>query len=91
MGLSRGVFKLESAVTPNWRRPPSLLVLNPCSLSHHSPLLLPHSDTDAKYDKEVVLRGEDIAPTVTWGTSPQVAKDTMPSELLAQMYMFLSI
>eukprot|EP00955_Chlamydomonas_euryale_P085063 364050-Chlamydomonas_euryale.AAC.14 len=30
------------------------------------------SDPDAKYDKEVTLRGEDIAPTVTWGTSPQV-------------------
>ncbi|KAG1676640.1 hypothetical protein FOA52_008770 [Chlamydomonas sp. UWO 241] len=29
------------------------------------------SDGDAAYDKEVVLRGEDIAPTVTWGTSPQ--------------------
>jgi len=29
------------------------------------------SDPDAKYDKEVTLRGEDIAPTVTWGTSPQ--------------------
>ena len=31
------------------------------------------SDPDAKYDKEVVLKGEDIAPTVTWGTSPQVS------------------
>lgn len=29
------------------------------------------SDPDAKYDKEVTLKGEDIAPTVTWGTSPQ--------------------
>ncbi|GAX77305.1 hypothetical protein CEUSTIGMA_g4751.t1 [Chlamydomonas eustigma] len=29
------------------------------------------SDPDAKYDKEVVLKAEDIAPTVTWGTSPQ--------------------
>jgi homoaconitase/3-isopropylmalate dehydratase large subunit len=29
------------------------------------------SDPGAKYDKEVTLRAEDIAPTVTWGTSPQ--------------------
>ncbi|GAX85662.1 hypothetical protein CEUSTIGMA_g13077.t1 [Chlamydomonas eustigma] len=29
------------------------------------------SDPDAKYDKEVLLKAEDIAPTVTWGTSPQ--------------------
>ena len=29
------------------------------------------SDPGAKYDTEVVIKGEDIAPTVTWGTSPQ--------------------
>ncbi len=29
------------------------------------------SDEGAKYDKEVVLRAEDIEPQVTWGTSPQ--------------------
>ncbi len=29
------------------------------------------SDDGAKYDKEVVLRAEDIEPQVTWGTSPQ--------------------
>lgn len=29
------------------------------------------SDPGATYDKEVTLRGEEIAPTVTWGTSPQ--------------------
>lgn len=29
------------------------------------------SDPGAKYDTEVVLRAEDITPTVTWGTSPE--------------------
>lgn len=29
------------------------------------------SDIDARYDKEVVIQASDIAPTVTWGTSPQ--------------------
>ena len=29
------------------------------------------SDPEAKYDKEIVIKAEDIAPTVTWGTSPQ--------------------
>ncbi len=29
------------------------------------------SDAGAAYDKEIVIRAEDIAPTVTWGTSPQ--------------------
>lgn len=29
------------------------------------------SDPDATYDKEVVVKAEDILPTVTWGTSPQ--------------------
>ncbi|MFM9842742.1 MAG: 3-isopropylmalate dehydratase large subunit [Dongiaceae bacterium] len=33
------------------------------------------SDTDAVYDKEVVLRAADIAPQVTWGTSPE---DVLP-------------
>ena len=33
------------------------------------------SDAGATYDKEVVLKAEDIAPTITWGTSPQ---DTAP-------------
>ena len=28
------------------------------------------SDDDAHWDKVVTIRGEDIAPTVTWGTSP---------------------
>jgi len=28
------------------------------------------SDADARYDKTVELRGEDISPQVTWGTSP---------------------
>jgi 3-isopropylmalate/(R)-2-methylmalate dehydratase large subunit len=29
------------------------------------------SDVGAAYDKEVTLKGEDIAPQVTWGTSPE--------------------
>ena len=34
-----------------------------------------HSDEDAHWDKVVTLRGEDIAPVVTWGTSPE---DVLP-------------
>jgi 3-isopropylmalate/(R)-2-methylmalate dehydratase large subunit len=33
------------------------------------------SDDDAHFDKVVTLRGEDIAPVVTWGTSPE---DVLP-------------
>ena len=33
------------------------------------------SDEDAHFDKVVTLRGEDIAPVVTWGTSPE---DVLP-------------
>ena len=29
------------------------------------------SDSDATFDKEITLDGEDILPMVTWGTSPQ--------------------
>ena len=29
------------------------------------------SDKDASYDKEIVLDAEEIAPTVTWGTTPE--------------------
>ena len=29
------------------------------------------SDKDSKFDKEIVLNGEDVVPQVTWGTSPQ--------------------
>ena len=29
------------------------------------------SDNDCKFDKEVIVNGSDIAPQVTWGTSPQ--------------------
>ena len=29
------------------------------------------TDNDAKFDKEINLNGEDIAPMVTWGTSPE--------------------
>ncbi len=31
-----------------------------------------HSDSDAKFDKEVVLNAADIKPQVTWGTSPEM-------------------
>ncbi|EDM73274.1 hypothetical protein RAZWK3B_03600 [Roseobacter sp. AzwK-3b] len=30
-----------------------------------------YSDDDAHWDKVVTLKGEDIAPVVTWGTSPE--------------------
>jgi len=30
-----------------------------------------HSDADAKFDAEIVLNAADIAPMVTWGTSPE--------------------
>ncbi|MEM7641093.1 MAG: 3-isopropylmalate dehydratase large subunit [Pseudomonadota bacterium] len=33
------------------------------------------SDDDAQWDKIVTIRGEDIAPVVTWGTSPE---DVLP-------------
>ncbi len=31
-----------------------------------------HSDSDAKFDKEVILNAADIKPQVTWGTSPEM-------------------
>ena len=31
-----------------------------------------HSDVDAKFDATVELRAEEIAPQVTWGTSPEM-------------------
>jgi 3-isopropylmalate/(R)-2-methylmalate dehydratase large subunit len=31
-----------------------------------------HSDADAEFDAVVTLRGEDIKPQVTWGTSPEM-------------------
>ncbi len=34
-----------------------------------------YSDDNAHFDKVVTLRGEDIAPVVTWGTSPE---DVLP-------------
>ncbi|WP_296419883.1 3-isopropylmalate dehydratase large subunit [Pseudooctadecabacter sp.] len=34
-----------------------------------------YSDDDAHWDKVVTLKGEDIAPSVTWGTSPE---DVLP-------------
>ena len=34
-----------------------------------------YSDSDAQWDKVVTIRGEDIAPVVTWGTSPE---DVLP-------------
>ena len=33
------------------------------------------SDEDAKYDEVVILKGEEIVPTVTWGPSPE---DVLP-------------
>src|SRR5690554_1297004 len=33
------------------------------------------SDADAQWDKVVTIRGEDIEPVVTWGTSPE---DVLP-------------
>jgi 3-isopropylmalate dehydratase len=30
-----------------------------------------HSDANAKWDAIIHIRAEDIAPTITWGTSPQ--------------------
>ncbi len=30
------------------------------------------SDADAKFDKVVTIRGDDIVPQVTWGTSPEM-------------------
>lgn len=30
-----------------------------------------YSDAGAQYDKEIELKAEDIAPTVTWGTTPE--------------------
>ncbi|PUB10903.1 3-isopropylmalate dehydratase large subunit [Yoonia sediminilitoris] len=34
-----------------------------------------YSDDDAHFDKVITLKGEDIAPVVTWGTSPE---DVLP-------------
>jgi 3-isopropylmalate/(R)-2-methylmalate dehydratase large subunit len=34
-----------------------------------------YSDDDAAWDKVITIRGEDIAPVVTWGTSPE---DVLP-------------
>jgi len=34
-----------------------------------------YSDDDAHWDKVITIRGEDIAPVVTWGTSPE---DVLP-------------
>jgi len=36
-----------------------------------------HSDTDAKFDRVVELKAEDIAPQVTWGTSPEMVLPVM--------------
>ena len=33
------------------------------------------SDPDAHYDRELVIKAEDIAPQVTWGTSPGMVMD----------------
>jgi 3-isopropylmalate/(R)-2-methylmalate dehydratase large subunit len=31
------------------------------------------ADADAQYDRDEVVRAEDVAPTITWGTSPEHA------------------
>lgn len=31
-----------------------------------------HSDIDARFDREVVIKGADIKPQVSWGTSPEM-------------------
>ena len=36
-----------------------------------------HSDADAKFDRVVELKAEDIAPQVTWGTSPEMVLPVM--------------
>ncbi|MDF0596530.1 3-isopropylmalate dehydratase large subunit [Psychromarinibacter halotolerans] len=38
-----------------------------------------YSDDDAHWDKVVTIKGEDIAPVVTWGTSPE---DVLPIDAL---------
>jgi len=41
-----------------------------------------YSDDDAHFDKVLTIKGEDIAPVVTWGTSPEDVlpiTDTVPS------------
>ncbi|MGQ3487938.1 3-isopropylmalate dehydratase large subunit [Roseovarius pacificus] len=41
-----------------------------------------YSDDDAHWDKVITIKGEDIAPVVTWGTSPEDVlpiTDTVPS------------
>ena len=38
-----------------------------------------YTDEDAHFDKVITLKGEDIAPSVTWGTSPE---DVLPIDAL---------
>ena len=40
-----------------------------CAVAHWTTL---KSDPDAKYDREVSLRAEEIKPQVSWGTSPEM-------------------
>jgi 3-isopropylmalate/(R)-2-methylmalate dehydratase large subunit len=40
------------------------------ALSHWRTL---QGDNDAEYDRDEVIRADDIAPTITWGTSPEHA------------------
>lgn len=54
-----------------------------------------HSDKDAYFDKELVINSRDIAPTITWGTSPEHAipvdtcvpdlKEALDDDTLEQM------
>jgi 3-isopropylmalate/(R)-2-methylmalate dehydratase large subunit len=50
--------KPKSPKGPNWDK----------AVAYWSKL---NSDFGAKFDKEVEIRGDDISPMVTWGTSPQ--------------------
>lgn len=31
-----------------------------------------HSDVDAQFDREIIIKGDSIEPQVTWGTSPEM-------------------
>ena len=63
-----------------------------------------HSDADAVFDKEVYLNAADIAPQVTWGTSPEMvvpisastpslddAKDEVQREGWARAFAYMGL
>ena len=52
------------------------------------------SDKDAKFDKEVEIKGDNISPMVTWGTSPQdvvSVTDIIPDPEKAVSYTHLTL